>query len=604
MLPSKRTGAHVRISRVRIVNFANFSELEVETSASLVIVGENKVGKSNFIRALQLVLDPSISERDRYLGLEDFWDGLDEKIGATVEISVELTDFQGDPRLMAHLGDFVIDAGPPMVSRMTYRFQPKANLGRAPESLADYEYILFGGEDPNMGVDPSVRRMLPLDVQVALRDAEKDLASWRRSPLRPLIEELLTGLDDDDREEIQELVDEAQTELATRREVLATAERISRRLTEIAGEQHAVPVSLGLAPTQVDSLLRGLRILIDDGARGVGDASLGTANLIFLALKSLELDRLVDEGERDHTFFAVEEPEAHLHPHVQRLVFRYFLQGPAAAGEAGTPNLTTILTTHSPHIASVSPLRSIVLLRHDAGVGATVGVSAASATLTAREEADLQRYIDVNRGELFFARGIIFVEGDAERFLIPAFANALGIHLDILGISVCSIGGTNFAPYLKLVGPNGLRMPHVILTDRDLNAPQPPLARRRLIRLLRLVEQGVDYDAMNAEQVFEHAKRHGMFVNGSTLEPELFRAGLDVAVQSVLGQELNLAAGTRDTLAQWVADHDALDEERLIQLIERIGKGRFAQVIARYATEETCPSSIREALEYIRDAVS
>ena len=82
--------------------------------------------------------------------------------------------------------------GPPMVARLTYRFQPKANLGRDPESLADYEYIVFGGDDPEMSVAPSLRRMLPLDVQVALRDAEKDLSSWRNSPLRPLIEELAT----------------------------------------------------------------------------------------------------------------------------------------------------------------------------------------------------------------------------------------------------------------------------------------------------------------------------------------------------------------------------------------------------------------------------
>src|SRR6516165_1141729 len=93
--------------------------------------------------------------------------------------------------------------------------------------------------------------------------------------------------------------------------------------------------------------------------RAVADASLGTANLICLALKSLELDQLVEERERDHTFFAVEEPEAHLHPHVQRLVYRYFLEQPAEE-QAAIP-LTTILTTHSSHIASVSPIRSVVL---------------------------------------------------------------------------------------------------------------------------------------------------------------------------------------------------------------------------------------------------
>ena len=191
----------MRISRVKIRNFANFSALDVETGESIVIVGENKVGKSNFIRALQLILDPGLSERDRQLGLEHFWDGLGEdKIGEMTEISVDLTDFTGDPRLMAHLNDCVVDPGPPMVARLTYRFQPKANLGRDPESLTDYEYVIFGGDDPDMAIGSSFRRMLPLDVQVALRDAEKDLSSWRNSPLRPLIEQLATSLDEDARD--------------------------------------------------------------------------------------------------------------------------------------------------------------------------------------------------------------------------------------------------------------------------------------------------------------------------------------------------------------------------------------------------------------------
>lgn len=88
--------------------------------------------------------------------------------------------------------------------------------------------------------------MLPIDVQVALRDAEKDLASWRNSPLRPLIEDLAASLDDDAREEIQNQVDQAQRELAGHEEVVATAERISERLIAIAGGATCCP---GIART-------------------------------------------------------------------------------------------------------------------------------------------------------------------------------------------------------------------------------------------------------------------------------------------------------------------------------------------------------------------
>ena len=93
-----------------------------------------------------------------------------------------------------------------------------------------------------------------------------------------------------------------------------------------------------------------------------------------------------------------------------------------------------------------------------------MAVSTADLDLTAQELADIERYLDVTRGEIVFAKGVILVEGEAEEFLVPVLAKKLGHDLDKLGITVCSIGGTHFLPYVKFLGPNGLHIPYAVVT--------------------------------------------------------------------------------------------------------------------------------------------
>jgi putative ATP-dependent endonuclease of the OLD family len=595
----------MRISRVAVENFANFQNVDFATDDSLVIVGENKAGKSNLLRALRLVLDPTLPDRDRQLGLEYFWDGLgDSKLGATVRVVVEFTDFEDDDNLLAVLGGSLVDTETPVVARLTYLYRPKAALeGAAPQTLADYEFLVFGGTNEDNVFTAARRRELPMDYLFALRDAEGDLLNWRRSPLRPIIEELTASLDDETRKELQQLVSSAQNSLAQRPEVSAAATKVYNRLVEMVGDEHAVSLTLGATPSNVDVLLRGLRLLIDGGARGIGDASLGTANLLFLTLKGLELERAVEAGERSHTFLAIEEPEAHLHPHVQRLVYRHYLGEEGDAPE----NVTTILTTHSPHIASVAPLRSIILLREDAGCRSTSIKSAAEVELLPDEADDLQRYIDVTRGELFFARGIIFVEGDAERFLIPGFATALGIDLDALGVTVCSVASANFLPYVKLVGPDALDIPFVILTDLD--PPEdggPPLAFARVRDILAIRMEQVNIDQYDDfDDIWEDGEMNGIFVNDKTLEVELFQAGMGAEMAPVLQKHANSWGPQRSaSMNGWIGDPTTLDESKLLGWVGEVGKGRFAQALARSVTAAVCPEYIKKALTFVKNGFS
>jgi putative ATP-dependent endonuclease of the OLD family len=84
----------------------------------------------------------------------------------------------------------------------------------------------------------------------------------------------------------------------------------------------------------------------------------------------------------------------------------------------------------------------------------------------------------------------------------------------------------------------------------------------------------------------------------------LFTGGLAEAMQEIIEEELPISDETREALQEWVDDPNELDEDRLLALIERIGKGRFAQALAPHVDEDTCPGYIRQALEHIRDALT
>jgi putative ATP-dependent endonuclease of OLD family len=254
------------------------------------------------------------------------------------------------------------------------------------------------------------------------------------------------------------------------------------------------------------------------------------------------------------------------------------------------------LTTHSPHIASVSPIDSFVLLRRSVDKQSTEGISTAGIKLDEKERRDLERYLDVTRGEILFAKGVVLVEGDAETFLVPAFARLQGLDLDALGISVCSVGGTNFAPYVKFLGPEGLNLPFAVLTDFDPTTTGSQ-GERRVCKLLEIL--GKPPKKTTGEALRKEAAASGIFLNDQTLEVDVFKCGWHESVSRTL-VELAESEPAKKRAENWKKAPDTLDVGAFLADINVIGKGRFAQRLATNMGNGPCPAYIKEALEYVK----
>lgn len=183
-----------------------------------------------------------------------------------------------------------------------------------------------------------------------------------------------------------------------------------------------------------------------------GRYGLGSNNLLYLACKLLLLGREL-EGL---PLILIEEPEVHLHPQRQLRLMEFLSQATRGEVKDTKHPVQVILSTHSPNVASKIPLPNLILLEG----GRALSLVGKHTRLEPRDYRFLERFLDVTKANLFFAHGVIVVEGDAEAILLPVVARLLGADLTQHGVSIVNVGG------------KGLRRFSSIFQRRDESAPK------------------------------------------------------------------------------------------------------------------------------------
>lgn len=252
-------------------------------------------------------------------------------------------------------------------------------------------------------------------------------------------------LKDDNDNELVKIIKKANNDLKTKTndikikpigedKEISIIELINDFITKMNAGDEQYNSDFKIKDNSLKEILEGVSIEFDSPKEG-----LGIENLLFAAVEFLLLKNSNYLGLKT---VLIEEIEAHLHPQTQLNLINYLIEN-YSKKEHGQ----IIMTSHSPNITSKVNIENLLICKDN-------NVYNMGEKYTNLERGDykfLSRFLDVTKANLFFAKRLIFVEGDAENILVPVLAKiVLGKTLESEGISVINVRNTAFLRYSRI----------------------------------------------------------------------------------------------------------------------------------------------------------
>ncbi|MBN2830476.1 MAG: AAA family ATPase, partial [Candidatus Cloacimonetes bacterium] len=441
------------LKELTLSNFRKYQNLKVEFKQGLnVLIGENDSGKTAIADAIKYLLNTKTHDQVRF-DERDFYNK-----GETQTNSFEITGtFTGfEPKEAANFlewGSFDKEK----------KFQLRVNLkANYRENRISWD-LKAGPLNADTQMDGNAKELLKITYLKPLRDAETELSPGYRSRLAQIllshkafkklngeVHELI-GIINTANEKVKDYLERVEAGGQTSGSIIDTIKKhITSFLQE--GDDRVNSTTIGVVAPELSRILRSLSLELEANTPG-----LGTLNKLFMAAELLHLET---DPSNSLKLCIIEELEAHLHPQAQLRVINALQD---------INDTQFILTTHSTTIGSSIPLESLILCKNDNAFPMWDGKT----KLAKGDYKFLERFLDSTKANLFFANGVIMVEGDAENILIPTIAKLIGKPLHKHGVSIVNVGSTAFQRYAKIfnrVDGTKLKIPVSVVTDLDIRA--------------------------------------------------------------------------------------------------------------------------------------
>ena len=520
------------IHEIKIQNFRTFGNDGVSfffNKGINVVIGENNTGKSALIDAIRIAFSCVLYKKEIYFNKNDFHINSQGEKSTKAQIDVFLSEV---PKNLIEIWD-----------------PEKTNCGEfhvvftLEKTIAGYDKIkckTWGGKCEGNPLSQDTLEAINFAYLGALRDAENELKPARNSKLASLLESVATVPEEKDK--LVEKLRIANKEILETDSMGKTKQIINENLFDLEQDLLHQQIDLGLVEPKFESImsslcswivprwsfinknhsqyhqivdlfktdelkkliqiqetgayidldsflkkaqnidpeLKGSLLALRNHSFELHQNGLGYNNLLFIS--AVLGDMSLSKAGIYSNIFLVEEPEAHLHPQLQELVLNFFKKKIDQSD-----NIQVIVTSHSPTLVSKIGINCINLLyerNHS-----TSCYSFLNSTINDEEKDYLEKYLDVTKSQLFFAKGIIFVEGISEAILLPEFAKIIDRPLDRYAIELVNINGVGFSPFAKMVkipNKNHGFAKAAIITDDDRCASKDNLET--------YISKDLDYD--------------------------------------------------------------------------------------------------------------